>query len=108
MSEQEVRPLPAGGTPAERLLAAAEILDKRASEATQGPWNVDGPLVVGGSRWADRFRHGHGRAGAGCRCDRAAGFYERGCPLHRHHPSRGREGGSCVAAGRGAVGCTAP
>lgn len=25
-------------TPAERLLAAADLLDKRASEATEGPW----------------------------------------------------------------------
>jgi hypothetical protein len=30
-------------TPAERLLAAADLLDKRAGEATVGPWNVDGP-----------------------------------------------------------------
>jgi len=30
-------------TPAERLIAAADLLDKRAGEATEGPWNVDGP-----------------------------------------------------------------
>lgn len=30
-------------TPAERLLAAADLLDRRASEATEGPWQVDGP-----------------------------------------------------------------
>lgn len=30
-------------TPAERLLAAADLLDKRAGEATAGPWRLDGP-----------------------------------------------------------------
>jgi hypothetical protein len=36
-------------TPAERLLAAADLLDKRAGEATEGPWrNHDTYLNLGG------------------------------------------------------------
>lgn len=50
-------------TPAERLLAAADLLDKRAGEATKGPWWVnskiypetiygdDASAVISGSRW---------------------------------------------------------
>lgn len=30
--------------PAARLLAAADILDKRASEATEGPWAAEGEM----------------------------------------------------------------
>lgn len=60
-------------TPAERLLAAADLLDKRAGEATPGPWSapggpryvfldgfsghdVDGPksgFVARGTYWSD-------------------------------------------------------
>lgn len=51
-------------TPAERLLRAAEVLESRASEATEGPWRVDNEIypeviygqndnasVISGSRW---------------------------------------------------------
>lgn len=39
-------------TPAERLLKAAELLEKRASEATEGPWQADDRCVYAGD-------HGH-------------------------------------------------
>lgn len=32
-------------TPAERLLKAADLLDKRASEATEGPWTVEQDFI---------------------------------------------------------------
>lgn len=35
------------GSPAERLLAAADLLDKRANEASPGPWYYNGYSYVG-------------------------------------------------------------
>lgn len=48
-------------TPAERLLAAADLLDKRAGEATEGPWHA-APEIDG--VYADRMtvvRPAHGK-----------------------------------------------
>lgn len=33
-------------TPTERLLAAADLLDKRAGEASEGPWNIIDELYM--------------------------------------------------------------
>lgn len=52
-------------TPAERLLAAADLLDKRAGEAAPGPWpvtsdnhlalaTVEMPYMIGPARGTDR------------------------------------------------------
>lgn len=40
-------------TPAQRLLAAAELLDKRASEATEGPWRANTWETVSGELRAE-------------------------------------------------------
>lgn len=40
-------------TPAERLLAAADLLDQRASEATEGPWiRMRDAEVVNSQNWS--------------------------------------------------------
>lgn len=52
-------------SPAERLLKAAGILDKRASEATAGPWQVDGP-------WWWTAEHATSMVTAGTRRDAVA------------------------------------
>lgn len=42
-------------TPAERLVAAADLLDKRASEATAGPWTAT--VKDGGRAWVNTGEH---------------------------------------------------
>jgi hypothetical protein len=89
-------------TPADRLLAAADLLDKRASEATEGPWRHTsrnyigtGPIKITEADWGPE---GHEGLRVSTQQDRNAFRTEDAAYIATVHPEVGKLWASALRA----------